>query len=347
MEESNTMNIQNIVHAFRPGLENIQKINTFEKKVLDDISLCRTPALGGHIMACKECGAIKATYNSCNNRHCPGCGSYKRDKWVAIRKTEALPVQYFHVVFTVPAEFNILFLMNPKGMYSILFKAAWTTIESFAKDHKYLGAKAGMLAVLHTWGQNIGLHPHLHCLIPGGGIDQNNKWRQMKKANGKFLFPVKALSVVFKARFCAMVGKQFKLKTLKPPHGVTDHYKWMNSLHNKKWVVYAKKPLLKGASVVEYLGRYTHKVAISNSRIKAIDNENVTFSWLDYRTSKVQDMQLTGEEFLRRLLLHILPHGFPKVRYYGFMANRNKTKAIAGILRNLRALPEKSLKGLP
>jgi hypothetical protein len=342
------MGIQDIVRAFGPGLESAQDLNAFEKKVLDDISLCRTPALGGHIMACKECGTVKATYNSCNNRHCPCCGAYKRDKWVAMRKSESLPIKYFHIVFTVPAEFNILFLINPDVMYNILFKASWETIDCFGKDHKYLGAQVGMLAVLHTWGQNIALHPHLHCLVPGGGIDQNKKWRQLKNADGKFLFPVKALSKMFKAKFCAMVGKQFKLNVLKTPYREPTPFVWLNNLYNRKWVVYAKKPLLKGgAQVVEYLGRYTHKVAISNSRIKAVDKEKVTFSWLDYRTSKVQNMQLSGIEFLRRLLLHILPKRMPKVRYYGFLANRNKAKAIASILRDIKALPERSIKGLP
>lgn len=341
------MNIADIVRSFRPGLENVKKLNAFEQKVLDDITLCRTPTLGGHIMACKECGAVKATYNSCNNRHCPCCGSYKRDKWIANRKCEALPVKYFHLVFTIPSEFNALCLQKPELMYTILFKSAWATIESFGNDHKYLGAKTGMLTVLHTWGQNLSLHPHLHCLVPGGGITQNGKWRQVKKANGRFLFPVKALSALFKARFCSMVSQQFKNRELKAPRNSLNNYHWLDCVYRKKWVVYAKEPILKGAPVVEYLGRYTHKVAISNSRIKSVNNANVTFSWLDYKTSKVKNMQLPGEEFLRRLLLHVLPQGFQKVRYYGFLANRNKTLAIAEILKDLKVLPEKNLKGLP
>jgi len=341
------MNIANIVRSFRQGLEAAMGINAFEQKVLDDIVLCRTPALGGHIMACKECGVVKASYNSCNNRHCPGCGSYKRDKWIATRKSEALPVKYFHVVFTIPSEFNGLCLQNPTLMYTLLFKSAWATIESFGADHKYLGAKTGMLAVLHTWGQNLSLHPHLHCLVPGGGITQNGKWRQAKKDDGKFLFPVKALSTVFKAKFCSMASQQIKQGGIKAPCHVSNAYMWLDALYQKKWVVFAKKPIIKGAPVVEYLGRYTHKVAISNSRIKSVDNENVTFSWLDYKTAKVKNMKLSGVEFLRRLLLHILPVGFQKVRYYGFLANRNKTMAIADILKDLKVLPEKNLKGLP
>ncbi len=341
------MSVSDIVRLFRSELEAGKGINAFRTKVLDDITMCHTPALGGHIMACKECGGTKATYNSCNNRHCPDCGSYKRDKWLLMRKSEALPVKYFHVVFTVPSELNALCLQNPRLMYSILFRSAWESIESFGKDHKYLGAKAGMLAVLHSWGQNLSLHPHVHCLVPGGGITKNGKWRAVKKGQGKYLFPVKALSAVFKAKFCASVSKGLKNGAIHAPGQEVNPNTWLNGIYNKKWVVYAKGPALKGASVVEYLGRYTHKIAIGNSRIKAVENGKVTFSWLDYRTSKVKSMQLDGAEFLRRYLLHILPHRFPKVRYYGFLANKNKTKAIANVLRDLKVLPEKSLKGLP
>lgn len=340
------MNIAEITRLFRPKMEQYIALNSFQSKLLDDISICKTPGLGGHIMACKDCGCIKATYNSCNNRHCPSCGSYKRDKWVLMRKSEALPVKYFHVVFTIPHQFNTMCIQAPDIMYELLFNAAWETIKQFSEDHKYLGAKTGMIAVLHTWGQNISLHPHIHCLIPSGGITQQDKWRQMKKSNGKFLFPVKAMSKVFKAKFCGYVSKHIKNKILKAPVNETNPYMWLNKLHQLKWVVYAKKPILKGASVVDYIGRYTHKVAISNSRIKNVKDGKVTFSWLDYKTSKIKEMQLEGDEFIRRFLLHILPKRFMKVRHYGFMANRNKAKAIENILKDLGAKAVNNIKGL-
>lgn len=264
-----------------------------------------------------------------------------------MRKSEALPVEYFHLVFTIPHQFNTMCIQAPDIMYKLLFKAVWETISQFGKDHKYLGAKMGMVAVLHTWGQNMSLHPHIHCLIPGGGISQQGKWRKMKKSNGKFLFPVKAISEVFKAKFCGYVSKHLKSKLLKTPVNECNPYQWLNKLYRQKWVVYAKKPVAKGAPVVEYIGRYTHKVAISNSRIKSMKDGKVTFSWLDYKTSKIKEMQLDGYEFIRRFLLHILPKKFMKVRYYGFLANRNKTISIKNIFNDLGEKQSKSPKGLP
>jgi hypothetical protein len=321
--------------------------NNYQQQLFNDIGQCRTPALGGHVMACTECGSVKATYNSCNNRHCPNCGSYKREKWILYRKAEALPVKYFHVVFTLPCEFNILCIQNPALVYDNLFKAAWHAILTMGKDHKYLGAKTGMIAVLHTWGQNLSLHPHLHCLVPAGGFTKGQKWRPLKKSSGKYLFPVKALGQLFKAKFCNLVSKQITTRKLKPPEDVANPYNWLNSIYTKKWVVYAKKPVEKGGPVVEYLGRYAHKVAIGNSRIKNVGNNKVSFSWFDYKTSKPGVTTLDGVEFVRRFLLHLLPKGFVKVRYMGFMANRGKKQALRAILQDLGILPEKSLKGLP
>lgn len=230
---------------------------------------------------------------------------------------------YYHVVFTVPHEINTLFLSNPKQLYNLLFSAAWKTIEVFAKDSKFLGAQTATVAVLHTWGQNISLHPHLHCLVPGGGITKQGKWRNMKKSQGKFLFPVKAMSKVYKAKFLAGVSNLAKEKEINLA-GCPNVFDWINQQYNKKWVVFAKKPIPKGADVVEYLSRYTHKVAIGNSRIKALENDTVRFSYFDYRTSKSGEICLPLHEFVRRFLLHVLPKGFMKIRYYGFMANRNK-----------------------
>jgi len=341
------MNLATIAHAFLQQEGTGGKLNAFQLKVLDDIIDCRTPKLGGHIMACPQCGCIKATYNSCGNRNCPKCGSYKRDKWALMRKHEALPVKYFHVVFTVPHDLNPLFTGAPRQMYNLLLKCAWETISKFGKDHKYLGGQMGMVAVLHTWGQNISIHPHAHCLVPGGGLDKQGEWREMKKSNGKFLFPVKALSRVFSAKYVTGVSELYKAKKIKSPPGIVNFFEWLNSLYKKKWVVYAKKPVPEGASVVDYIARYTHKVAISNSRIIAMKDNKVKFSWLDYRTSKIQNMELGINEFIRRFLLHVLPKGFVKIRHYGFMACRNKAGALGPILLQLGEKPRQSLKGLP
>jgi len=303
--------------------------------------------LGGHIFTCKHCGCVKSTYNSCANRHCPNCGSYKREKWALMRKSEALPVKYFHVVFTIPQQFNALCMQAPGLLYDIIFKCAWLTIKQFSKDHKYLGAKPGMVAVLHSWGQNISLHPHLHCLVPGGGMTQQGNWRPLQKSEGKFLFPVKALSIVFKAKFCSKISAMLKQGIVKAPEGETNPFRWINNIYRQNWVVFAKKPLPKGEQVVDYIARYTHKVAISNSRIKGIKDGKVVFSWLDYRVPKVKEMELGGVEFIRRFLLHLLPKGFVKIRHYGFLACRNKTTAIEQALRCLGEEPAKNLKGLP
>ncbi len=298
------MNMAIIVESFLKRYKDSPLLNSFNTKVLNDIIDCKTKALGGHILACPHCGTVKASYNSCGNRNCPQCGGFKREKWTLQRKSEALNVPYYHVVFTVPHEMNTLFKSNPKQLYNLLFSAAWKTIDVFAKDSKYLGAQTAMVAVLHTWGQNISLHPHLHCVVPGGGISKQGKWRDMKKSQGKFLFPVKAMSKVYKAKFLAGVSNLAKSGEINIPCRV-NVFDWINQQYNKKWVVFAKKPMPKGADVVEYLSRYTHKVAIGNSRIKALENDTVRFSYFDYRISKSGQMCLSVHEFIRRFLLHI------------------------------------------
>jgi hypothetical protein len=341
------MDLAGVVRAYQSQYAGHRKLNAYQRQLLEDITRCRTPQLGGHIMACDECGCIRATYNSCGNRCCPQCGSYKRDKWILARKQEALPVTYFHVVFTVPHEYNCLFLQAPKVLYNLLFNCAWQTLREFGLDHKYLGAQMGAIGVLHSWGQNLSLHPHVHWLVPGGGITPQQKWRNMKKSKGKFLFPVKALSKTFKAKFAGGIAKLYQQRIVRPPAEVKSFYKWNDWVYRKKWVVFAKDPVPRGADVVEYLGRYTHKVAISNSRIKAIENGKVRFSWLDYRTSKVQDMHLPLPEFIHRFLLHMLPKGFIKVRYFGILANCHKATSIKTIFSQFGQPVPKKLAAKP
>lgn len=242
-------------------IENNPKLTNHHKRMLWAISLCRSAALGGHVDACTDCGSIRISYNSCRNRHCPKCQSIQREKWIMKREEELLPVPYFHVVFTIPAVLNSLCLHHPKMMYNILFKAAQQTIKTFAKDPKCLGAKSGMTAILHTWGQNLSLHPHLHCIVPGGGLTSKGNWKNAQP-NGKFLFPVKAMSKVLRAKFVAALRKQAVENNILIQPTIC------KQLFDKNWVVYAKRPFGGPKQVIEYLGRYTHKIAITNHRIE-------------------------------------------------------------------------------
>ncbi|MBF2710064.1 IS91 family transposase [Flavobacterium soyangense] len=283
-------------------------LNTWQLRTLFAIKKCRTAELGGHIDACDGCGNLSISYNSCRNRHCPKCQGKNREDWIQARETELLPVPYFHVVFTLPDSINALAIHSPKLVYDTLFEATWETLQQFGKAKEM---QMGMIAVLHTWGQQLSLHPHLHCIVPGGGVNKDAQWKN-SRTDGKFLFPVKALSKVFRAKYCA------KLKAKEP----IQYEQIRQDLWKKSWVVFAKKPFGSPKSVVEYLGRYTHKIAISNHRIKSIDEQNVTFEYKDYRMAGVKKlMTLTHQEFIRRFSLHILPKRFVKIRHYGFLSS--------------------------
>ena len=298
-------------------------LNTWQLRTLSAIKRCRTAELGGHIDPCDECGNLTISYNSCRNRHCPKCQGNKREDWIQARMTELLPVPYFHVVFTLPASINSLAIHEPKIVYDTLFAATWETLQQFGKNKE---VQMGMIAVLHTWGQQLSLHPHLHCIVPGGGVDKEEQWKN-SRSNGKFLFPVKALSKVFRAKFCE------KLKAKEP----IKYEQIRQDLWKKPWVVFAKKPFGNTKSVVEYLGRYTHKIAISNHRIRSIDTQNVTFDYKDYRVAgALKQMTLTHEEFIRRFSLHILPKGFVKMRHYGFLSSTWKRKKLKLLHEKLR-----------
>jgi hypothetical protein len=296
-------------------------LNTFQLRVLSSLRRCRTAALGGHVDACTECGIFRVSYNSCRNRHCPKCQGNKREKWIQARNSELFFFFYFHVVFTLPEVLNALCMLHPKEGYGILFKSAWETLRDFCAK-KYL--KTGMISILHTWGQNLTLHPHLHCIVPGGGIDKNGKWKNIR-VDGKFLFPVKALGKVFRAKYVSML----RGASLLPQESIEPLFK-------KSWVVYAKRPFAHPSHVVEYLGRYTHRVAISNNRILSHQNNRVSFSYKDYRhgsCKKVMDLEDT--EFIRRFALHILPSGFVKIRHYGFLSSTSKKVTIPSIREQL------------
>lgn len=262
---------------------------------------------------CGNCGKETISYNSCRNRHCPKCQTTNKERWILDRESELLPVPYYHIVFTLPHCFNKLLPIHGKVIYASLFAASWLTIQAFASDHKHLGAKTGMVSVLHTWGQQLWLHPHLHCIVPGGGITTAGKWKHCR-SKGKYLFPKKALSMVFRAKFMAELRKRMDI-----PQAIA------KKAFQTKWVVYAKRPFASPNTVVEYLGRYTHKVAISNHRLTAVNEHSVSFNYKDYRQEGKQKLvTLEGVEFLRRFADHILPAGFVRIRHYGFLASRNK-----------------------
>jgi len=290
-------------------------------RTLSALRRCRTAELGGHVDACTECGTVRVSYNSCRNRHCPKCQGNKREKWIEARNSELLAVPYFHVVFTLPDELNALYLRRQGETCGILFRAAWETLRLFGERK---GVTMGMICVLHTWGQKLNLHLHLHCIVPGGGMDKNGRWKSIRN-DGMFLFPVKAMSKVFRAKYVALLRKA----TLPEQHDI-------EALFRVPWMVYAKRPFTHPSHVVEYLGRYTHKVAISNSRLISYENGTVRFGYKDYRQEGVRkEMELEDTEFVRRFALHILPPGFVRIRHYGFLSSTTKKVSLPAIREQL------------
>jgi hypothetical protein len=310
-------------------------------RTLRAIELCRTAALGGHVEQCCQCSFTRIAYNSCRNRHCPKCQSLDRAEWVAARQADLLPVEYFHVVFTIPAAAAEVALQNPAAVYNLLFQTTAETLLTIARDPKHLGAEIGFFALLHTWGQNLLHHPHLHCVVPGGGLAPDGTWVSCRPG---FFLPVRVLSRLFQRLFTKGLNKLYQKQEL-GFHGTLAHLaapqRWarlLTKLGAKPWVVYAKPPLGGPGQVLEYLGRYSHRVAISNQRLLSMDETSVTFQWKDYRQpGRSKRMQLTGEEFIRRFLLHILPLRFQRIRHYGLLSNRRRKGALAECRRQLGA----------
>jgi len=308
-------------------------------KAFGAIRNCRTAALGGHVDSCPGCGYQVISYNSCRNRSCPKCQAQSRRRWVDARQRELLPTSYFHVVFTVPHELNVLALENPSLFYDLLFKASKATMLEVAANTKHLGAKIGILSVLHTWGQNLLLHPHIHCVIPAGGISPDHKsWITPRYS---FFLPVKILGRVFRGKFIAKLKRLYGKKKLRcaGPAAFLDEpgqfAKLIRRIHRQGWVVYAKPTFGDASQVLRYLGRYTHRVAISNHRLLAFDGQRVTFRWKDYtHGGKNRKMTLDAKEFLRRFFLHVLPKGFVRIRSYGFLSHRFR-KAMLPLCKEL------------
>ncbi|MBV8914888.1 MAG: IS91 family transposase [Acetobacteraceae bacterium] len=309
-------------------------LSTAQHHAMRAIELCRTAALGGHLERCDGCGHERIAYNSCRNRNCPKCQSLARARWVADREAELLDVPYFHVVFTVPDEVAVIAFQNQPLVYDILFRAASETLRRIAADPAHLGAEIGFVAVLHTWGQNLHHHPHLHCLVPGGGIAlDGSKWMACRPG---FFLPVRVLSRLFRGLFLHELEKAFtagQLRFFSNLQGLQERFAFLRHLapaRRAEWVVYAKKPFAGPQQVLAYVGRYTHRIAISNSRLLAIDDGRIRFRWKDYRHGKPHGvMSLAAEEFIRRFLSHVLPDGFHRIRYFGFLCNRQRQRKLA------------------
>lgn len=295
---------------------------------------CRTSALGGHKDKCNNCGHIEINYNSCRNRHCPKCQFLKKEKWIEARSEDILPIRYFHVVFTIPAELRPLALSNQEVMYNILFRSVSETLIKLGNDPKHLGARIGFMAILHTWGQNLMDHPHVHCVVPSGGLSPDgSRWVSSTK---KFFISVSVMSELFKEKFRAYLKSSYESGELVFP-SIISHLRerraferFRVNLYYKKWVVYCKPPFNGAQGVLEYLSRYTHRIAISNNRILKIEDGKVSFLWRDYADNdRIKTMTIDACEFIRSFLLHVLPDGFVNIRYYGLFANRNRKVHIA------------------
>ena len=307
-------------------------LSTAQRRVMTAIEVCRTAALGGHLERCDRCDYERPSYDSCRNRHCPKCQSLERAAWVEKRSAEVLPMRYFHVVFSVPEPIASIAYQNKEVVYNILFRATAETLSTIAADPKHLGVEIGFFAVLHSWGQTLQFHPHLHCVVPGGGLSPDgSRWISCRP---RFFLPVRVLSRLFRRLFLTHLQEAFdadKLQFFSALENLRDRrafQEYLDSVRKVEWVVYAKPPFAGPQQVVDYVGRYTHRVAISNNRILDIENGQVKFTWRDYRDHNQQKiMPLSADEFIRRFLLHVLPSGFHRIRYYGFLANpRRKQK---------------------
>ena len=335
-KEAPTLEVAQIIRQFGDAFvrERGTTLVSEQRRALRDLVRCRTQALGGHVRRCASCGHHEIAYNSCRNRHCPKCHGSEQARWYARQKQWLLPCPYFHVVFTLPQEVNRMAILNPSTIYDALFQAASETIRVLAADPKHLGAQVGTLFLLHTWGQTLQLHPHLHGIVTGGGlscdasgkIDASPKWVSCRPG---FFLPVRVLSRLYRGKFCSMMEAAYEEGRLPGFAGEGEFRDWLRSLFQKEWVVYAKAPMAGPEVVLKYLARYTHRVAIANERLLSMDDRTVTFGYKDYRQqSRVRSMTLSGGEFLRRWVQHVLPRGFVKIRQYGLLANRYREEKI-------------------
>ena len=308
-------------------------MSVMQRRVMTAIEVCRTAALGGHLERCDQCGFERNAFNSCRDRHCPKCQCLARAQWIERRQSELLPVPYFHMVFTVPEEIASIAYQNKEVVYEILFQATAETLKTIAADPQHLGAEIGLFAVLHSWGQNLQFHPHLHGVVPGGGLSPDGqRWVPCRP---NFFLHVKVLSCRFRRVFLEAFERAFDagqlrfFHSLEPLRQPQAFFRLLERWKHSKWVVYAKRPFAGPQQVLDYVGRYTHRVAISNHRLLDIENDQVRFPWKDDRGGgQIQTMTLAADEFIRRFLLHVLPEGFQRIRYYGFLGNRYRKQKL-------------------
>ena len=340
------LEVADIFRSHLGAYEQAHPLSLVQRKAAHAILNCRTAALGGHVRVCETCGLEEISYNSCRNRNCPKCLWSAKERWMDARMAELLPVTCFHVVFTLPEGLNALIMSNQERLYPLLFRAAWETLRQLALDEKWLGAEPGMIAVLHTWGQQLAFHPHLHCIVPGGGLHaKSGEWIHSRKG---FFIPVRVLSSVFRGKFLHQLGLMRQRGDLQyHGHAATladdmAFRQWKSSLYRTEWVVYAKRPFGGPEMVIKYLGRYTHRIAISNQRLTAFQNGRVTFAYKDYKADNAQkEMTLDATEFIRRYLMHVLPQGFQKIRYYGILSTRNRNIKLQALQKTLDFKPPK------
>jgi hypothetical protein len=337
--------VADVLRAHGDDYRDHHPVTTEQATVLRRLIVCRTAALGGHVDACDSCGTVQVSYNSCRDRHCPKCQATRQVEWVKSRLERLLPVSYFHVVFTLPEQLQPLGLKNRRVLYDLLFRAASETLLKLAADPRRLGAQVGFTAVLHTWGQNLLFHPHLHCVVTGGGLSPDRqRWIAGRE---DYFLPVRVLGQMFRGKFLAGLKSAYEageltlsgsMETLRKPG---EFRRFLGTLYRQRWVVYAKPPFGGAEQVYRYLGRYTHRVAISNSRLVSLNQGRVTFRYKDYADgARRKEMTLDAEEFIRRFLLHVLPKGFVRIRHYGLLAGRNVDTKLAECRRLLGAVVE-------
>ncbi len=334
-EGTGRLGLATIVRAHGEALRRSHRLAAVQQRALEAIAACRTPALGGHLERCDRCGATRAVYHSCRNRHCPQCQALAQTRWVEARRAELLPIPYFHVVFTLPHALNALAQHCPRLVYTLLFQCATDTLQTFARDPRHLGGELGITAILHTWGQTLTQHLHLHCVVTGGALaSDGSRWIPTRR---RFLFPVRALSKVFRGKYLAALD-QARARGALPTD--LDTSPVLRALRGTPWVVYAKPPFGGPEKVLAYLGRYTHRIALSNERILALHEGVVHLRWRDYADcNRTKVMLLSAEELLRRFLLHVVPIGFQRIRHFGLLANRRRAPALARCREFLHASP--------
>lgn len=344
MAGSSGLEVAHIFRLYGEAFRRKHRLCRVQLQAMRAIEDCRTAVLGGHLYRCEECGGEKPVYNSCRNRHCPKCQNLEKERWLKRRRDELLPVPYFHVVFTLPEELNLLALGNPEVLYDLLFDSASQTLLEIAADPKHLGARLGILAILHTWGQTLVLHPHLHCIVPGGGLSLDGQ--HWVAASETFLLPVRVLAPVFRGKFLAglkQLHDEGRLSFSGGAESLRDPLVFRNlldGLYRKSWWVYSKPPFGGPEQVLKYLARYTHRVALANHRLVRLEHHQVTFTYKDYsQGGRRREMTLPVEEFIRRFLLHILPHRFVRIRYYGLFANHHRERQLERCRTLLKAAP--------